>query len=40
MKKKVFVAPEITVTVFEKADVLTLSTAREGKVAKVDWSEL
>ena len=37
MEKKIFEAPEAIVTVFEKADILTLSTKDEGNVPSIKW---
>ena len=40
MEKKFFEAPEVNVTVFEEADILTLSTEKEGSVSSTDWNDL
>ena len=37
MEKKVFEAPEVSVTVFEEADILTLSPEDEGSVPEIQW---
>lgn len=39
MEKKVFEAPEVNVTVFEEADILTLSNRNEGNIPTTDWNE-
>lgn len=37
MEKKIFETPEVIVTVFEKADILTLSTKDNGNVPTIKW---
>ena len=37
MEKKIFEAPEAIVTVFEEADILTLSYENEGNLPSVNW---
>ena len=37
MEKKIFEAPEAIVTVFEEADILTLSPSEEGDIPSVEW---
>ena len=39
MEKKVFETPEVNVTVFEEADILTLSPGGEGNIPSSDWNE-
>ena len=38
MEKKIFETPEVNVTVFEEADILTLSTGKEGAFPTTDWN--
>ena len=37
MEKKVFEAPEVNVTLFEEADILTLSPGESGNVPEIQW---
>ena len=37
MEKKIFETPEAIVTVFDKADILTLSTKDNGDIPSVRW---
>jgi hypothetical protein len=37
MEKKVFEAPEVNVTLFEEADILTLSTGKDGQIPETDF---
>ncbi len=37
MEKKVFEIPQATITVFETADILTLSPANNGSLPTVKW---
>lgn len=37
MEKKTFETPEVVVTVFQKEDILTLSTKESGDTPSVSW---
>ena len=37
MEKKIFEAPEAVVTVFEEADILTLSPSENGGFSEQPW---
>jgi hypothetical protein len=37
MEKKIFEAPEVSVTLFEEADILTLSTGEDGQMPETDF---
>ena len=37
MEKKTFELPEATITVFEKADILTLSGNESGTIPTIPW---
>jgi len=37
MEKKVFEAPEVNVTLFEEADILTLSPGDSTNIPEIGW---
>ena len=37
MKKKFFELPEVNITLFEAADIRTLSTKEEGDMPSIPW---
>lgn len=37
MEKNFFELPEVTVTLFEAEDILTLSTKEEGNMPSIPW---
>lgn len=39
MEKKVFETPEVIVTVFEEADILTVSTGAQGGFPSSDFTQ-